>query len=161
MRTRNDRIRHAISFEIIGLIIVAPLGAWVFGKPIEVLGVVVVGSATIATLWNYAFNVMFDRAMLRWRGSVQKTLVLRVIHAAAFEIGLLLVLMPFIAWYLQISWFEAFVMDVSFALFYFVYAFVFNWAYDVVFPVPVPMQDQAGRGVSSDAETLSGSSRIR
>ncbi len=134
MRTRKDRIRHAISFEIIGLIIIMPLGAWVFETPIEHLGVVAIGSATLATLWNYAFNVLFDRAMLRWRGSVRKTLVLRIFHAALFEIGLLIVLMPFIAWYLQITWFAAFVMDVSFAIFYFVYAFVYNWAYDVVFP---------------------------
>ncbi len=27
-------------------------------------------------------------------------------------------------------------MDVSFALFYVVYAFVFNWAYDAIFPLP-------------------------
>lgn len=137
MRTRRDRIRHAISFEIIGLMIVTPMGAWVFDTPIEALGVVALGSATLATLWNYAFNVIFDRAMMRWRGSVRKTVALRVVHAALFEIGLLLVLMPFIAWYLQLSWYDAFVMDVSFALFYFVYAFVFNWVYDVVFPVPM------------------------
>jgi hypothetical protein len=27
-------------------------------------------------------------------------------------------------------------MDVSFAVFYVVYAFVFNWAYDRIFPLP-------------------------
>lgn len=136
MRTRKDRIRHAISFEIIGLMIVTPLGAFVFATPMHELGVVAVGSATLATLWNYLYNVLFDRAMLRLRGDVRKTVRIRLIHAALFEIGLLIVLMPFIAWYLQISWGAALVMDVSFAVFYFVYAFVFNWAYDVVFPVP-------------------------
>ena len=55
-----------------------------------------------------------------------------------FEIGLLFVLMPFIAWYLSISLMEAFLIDVSFALFYLIYAFVFNWVYDVLFPVPEP-----------------------
>ncbi|MEQ9476658.1 chlorhexidine efflux transporter, partial [Marinovum algicola] len=43
---------------------------------------------------------------------------------------------PFIAWYLGISLWQAFVMDVSFALFYMVYAFGFNWAYDRLFPLP-------------------------
>ena len=47
-----------------------------------------------------------------------------------------MVLMPFIAWYLGISLWQAFVMDVAFALFYLVYAFVFNWAYDRLFPLP-------------------------
>lgn len=27
-------------------------------------------------------------------------------------------------------------MDLSFALFYVVYAYVFNWAYDRIFPLP-------------------------
>jgi len=53
-----------------------------------------------------------------------------------FELGLLIVLMPFIAWYLNISLAHALVMDISFALFYVVYAFVFNWSYDRVFPLP-------------------------
>ncbi|MGL5306966.1 MAG: chlorhexidine efflux transporter, partial [Aeromonas veronii] len=29
MRTRNDRLRHAIGFEFIGLLIAAPLASWV------------------------------------------------------------------------------------------------------------------------------------
>ena len=33
-------------------------------------------------------------------------------------------------------------MDVSFAAFYVVYAFVFNWAYDRLFPLP-EWQDKA------------------
>jgi uncharacterized membrane protein len=45
-------------------------------------------------------------------------------------------LMPLIAWYLGVSLLQAFMMDVSFALFYLVYAFVFNWAYDRIFPLP-------------------------
>ena len=28
-------------------------------------------------------------------------------------------------------------MDVAFALFYLIYAFIFNWIYDLVFPIPV------------------------
>lgn len=34
-------------------------------------------------------------------------------------------------------------MDVSFALFYLVYAFVFNWAYDWIFPIPHPTEQRA------------------
>ncbi|MCA0271388.1 MAG: PACE efflux transporter [Proteobacteria bacterium] len=136
MRNTSDRIRHAISFEVIGLILITPLGALAFDKPIEAIGVVAFVSATIATGWNYLYNLIFDHALLRLRGAVQKTVPIRVIHAILFEAGLLLVLLPFIAWYLGVSLLEAFLMDVSFAVFYLVYAFVFNWAYDVIFPVP-------------------------
>jgi uncharacterized membrane protein len=136
MRTTRDRIRHAISFEIIGLAIVTPLGAWAFGIPMHDIGVIGVIGATIATLWNYIYNLGFDRMMQRLRGSTQKSGPIRVLHAVLFEAGLLVVLLPPIAWYLGISLWQAFLMDVSFALFYMGYAFVFNWAYDRLFPLP-------------------------
>lgn len=136
MRTIKDRIRHALSFEIIGLLIIIPLGAVVFSMPAQDIGVVGVVSATIATAWNYIYNLGFDHAMQRRMGTTQKTTLIRVAHAVMFELGLLIVLMPFIAWYLGISIMHALVMDISFALFYVVYAFIFNWSYDRLFPLP-------------------------
>jgi len=136
MRTTRDRIRHAVSFEIIGLALVTPLGAWAFGMPIHDIGVIGIASATIATLWNYVYNLGFDHVMQRVRGSTQKTGPIRALHTMLFEGGLLLALLPPIAWYLGISLWQAFLMDVSFALFYMGYAFVFNWAYDRLFPLP-------------------------
>ena len=65
MRTTGDRIRHAISFEILALLIVTPLGAWVFDLPVADIGVVSIGSATIAMLWNYLYNIGFDHMMQR------------------------------------------------------------------------------------------------
>lgn len=100
------------------------------------MGVVVVVSATVATLWNYLYNLGFDHALRRLSGSVRKTIPMRVVHAVLFEGGLLLVLMPFTAFLLDVSALEALFVNASFALFYLVYAFVFNWAYDVIFPIP-------------------------
>ncbi len=136
MRTTFDRIRHAISFEAIALMIIIPLGAWVFGLPLHHMGVVSLISATIATFWNYGYNILFDHALLRFRRTTQKTIALRVVHAVLFEVGLLALLVPFIALYLGVTLRVAFVMDVAFSAFYLVYAFAFNWAYDVLFPVP-------------------------
>ena len=136
MRTTRDRIRHAISFEVIGLAIVTPLAAWAFDKPLHDIGIVGFVSATLATGWNYLYNLMFDHAMQRIRGSTLKTTPIRLLHTVMFEAGLLVVLLPFIAWYLSIGLWEAFLMDISFAIFYMVYAFVFNWAYDRLFPLP-------------------------
>lgn len=135
MRTTLDRVRHAISFELIGLALVTPLGAWAFHMPMGDIGAVAIVSATIATIWNYLFNLGFDHLLLAITGSVKKSLKVRVAHAVLFEVGLLAVLMPFIAWYLGISLVQALLMDASFALFYMAYAFVFNLAYDRVYPV--------------------------
>lgn len=135
MRTTADRIRYAISFEIIALILVMPLGALAFDKPVHDMGVIAVVGATLATLWNYVYNLMFDHAMLALRGSVEKTLAIRVLHALLFELGLLTVLLPFVAWYLRIGLWEALILDLALAGFYMVYAFVFAWAYDRIFPI--------------------------
>ncbi|QFY61946.1 PACE efflux transporter [Rhizobium grahamii] len=136
MRKTADRIRHAISFELIGLALVTPLGALAFGMPMADIGVIGVAGATLATLWNYIYNLGFDHLMQRLTGGTRKSVAIRVLHAVMFEVGLLLALLPMIAWYLGISVVQALMMDVSFALFYMVYAFVFNWAYDRVFPLP-------------------------
>lgn len=135
MRSTSDRIRHAISFEVIGLALVMPLGAWAFGLSLHDSGAIGIAGATLATVWNYFYNLGFDHLLLRLRGGVAKTLMIRVLHAVGFELGLLMALMPMIALWLGISLWEAFLMDMSFAGFYLVYAFVFNWAYDRIFPV--------------------------
>ena len=81
-------------------------------------------------------NLGFDHTMQRMQGSTRKTALIRVLHAVMFEVGLLLVLLPLFTWYLGISLRQAFLMDVSFPLFYMGNAFVFNWAYDRLFPLP-------------------------
>ena len=136
MRTTADRIRHAISFEVIGVALAAPLAAFAFHLPGEDSLVLVVAGATIAMLWNYVYNLGFDHLMVRRNAGTQKTLAVRVIHALLFELGLLLLMLPAVAWYLQISLLQALVMDMALAAFYMAYAFVFNWAYDRVFPLP-------------------------
>ncbi|WP_297110634.1 PACE efflux transporter [uncultured Devosia sp.] len=136
MRSAADRIRHAISFEIIGILLATPLGAFVFQLHAGDSAVIVIGSATIAMAWNYIYNLGFDHALKALGRSTEKTLVARIVHAVLFEIGLLLMLMPLIALYLGISLWEALVMDLAFALFYMGYALVFNWAYDRLFPLP-------------------------
>ncbi|MAY61597.1 MAG: hypothetical protein CML29_05245 [Rhizobiales bacterium] len=134
MRTTKDRIRQALSFEIIGLVIVTPLFAWLFSRPMDQTGILALMGATAATAWNYLFNWGFDTLLDRFRGDVNKTFALRIVHAIAFELTLLVILLPLFAWWLGITLLEAFYIDIAFAAFYMAYAFVFTWGYDAVFP---------------------------
>ena len=143
MRSALDRLRHALSFEIIALILVIPAGAILFDVPLHDFGVVGIVSATLATLWNLGYNVLFDLALQRLTGTTLKSRIVRVLHALAFEAGLLVVVLPFIAWYLGISLWDAFVLDIALAAFYIVYAYVFNLIYDTLFPLPEWAQEQA------------------
>lgn len=135
LRTFPDRVRHAISFEVLGVAIFIPLASYVFHFSASHMGVVGIGSATIATLWNFVFNLGFDRVMYRMAGHANKTLGLRVLHVVIFEAGLMALLIPLISWYLGIGLWETLMMDLSIVVFYMVYAFFFNLAYDRVFPV--------------------------
>lgn len=138
MRSTADRIRQAVSFEIIGIGIVTPLFAWAFDHPLGDMGVLVVIGATAATTWNYVFNLVFDHVLHWRRGDVRKTLPLRVVHAVLFEATLLVLLLPIFAWWLGVSLIAALYMEVAFAAFYMIYAFVFTWGYDTLFPPQQP-----------------------
>ena len=136
MRTTLDRIRHAILFELVGLVLMIGGGSILTGFDAHSLGVIGVVSSLVATAWNYVYNLGFDRAMLRLRGSVLKTHPLRALHALLFEGGLLVLLLPFVAWMLGVSLWQAFLFDLAIAIFYIVYGYAYNWAYDRVFPMP-------------------------
>ena len=135
MRSFKDRVRHAVMFELIGLAIFTPSAALLFDQPVEHMGIIGLISATAATVWNLVFNLGFDKVMMRVRGNVQKTIPIRVAHTALFEAGLIVVLIPFIAWYLGISLMTALAMDIAIVAFYLLYAFFFNIAYDRAFPI--------------------------
>ncbi|GLS42731.1 PACE efflux transporter [Methylobacterium brachythecii] len=135
MRTIRDRVRHALMFEIVGLAIFTPGSAILLGQPVEHMGVIGIVSATTATLWNFIYNMIFDRILLRWKGTVEKNIMTRLVHTGLFEAGLVTLLIPFIAWYLGISLQEAIVIDLGIVIFYLFYAFSFNFLYDWVFPI--------------------------
>lgn len=136
MRTIKDRIHHALGFEVIGLFIFIPIAMWLFDFDITSIGIAAVVGSIIATVWNYFYNLLFDHSMLKLRGSVYKSIPIRILHALLFEGGLLVILLPMLAWYFNISLWQAFLMDIAMVTFYLVHAFVYNWGYDKVFPIP-------------------------
>jgi uncharacterized membrane protein len=93
---------------------------------------VAVFATAFAMIWNYFYNVCFDHFMMLAFSNLEKTILIRIGHSILFELGLLVVLAPMIAWYLGISLLAAVFMDVAFSVFYIVYAFFFNWCYDTL-----------------------------
>ena len=135
MRTNKDRIRHAVGFEIIALILSIPIMSFFFDFSLKEISVIAIAGSIMATLWSYGFNLIFDKGMLKSKGNTLKTPKIRVLHVFLFEGGLLLLYLPMVAWYLNISLWQAFIMDASLVGFYLVYTFSYNWAYDKIFPV--------------------------
>lgn len=135
MRTHRDRIRHAVGFEIIALILSIPIMSFFFDFDIKDIGVIAIVGSIIATIWNYGFNTVFDKGMVKFKRSTFKTPAIRVLHVLLFEGGLLLLYLPMVSWYLGISLWQAFIMDGSLVGFYLAYTFSYNWAYDKIFPI--------------------------
>lgn len=136
MRTTLDRIRHAIGFELIALVLIVFVLSRFFGFEAHKIGALGIAFSLFATGWNFAYNLLFDKAMVKYTGQVTKQLRHRVIHAIVFEISLLWLTLPVIAWWLDISLLEAFIMDIGLVVFYLFYTYGYNLAYDKLFPMP-------------------------
>ncbi len=138
MRSNIDRLRHTVLFEFFGLLTCVPLASWLLGKSLVQIGALSIVLSLSAMCLNYIYNLLFDIALTRMGRPVNvRSMAMRVLHAVLFECSLLVLTVPFIAWWLDMSLWTAFITDIGFALFFLVYAFVYNWAYDIVFPMPV------------------------
>ena len=84
--------------------------------------------ATIAMIWNFIFNWIFDKFFTGEKK--ERTLSFRIFHVVLFEIGLLVVTIPVMAYLLNVGLLEAFMMDIGVTIFITIYAFTFNLVYD-------------------------------
>ncbi|WP_367848146.1 PACE efflux transporter [Rhodoferax sp. WC2427] len=117
-------------------IVAATLGlAGMSGQGMHAAGILAVATSAIAIVWNLVFNTLFERWEARQavRG---RSLARRVAHAVGFEGGLTVIFVPLMAWWLDTTWWQALAMDLGLLLFFLVYTFAFNWAFDRVFGLP-------------------------
>ena len=140
MRTAADRLRHTLMFEVFGLVLSTPLAAMILHRPVYKVGALAVGLSITAMAWNLVYNILFDHLLIRLgRRLDDRPFWLRALHAVCFEGGLLVFTVPAVAIWLNMPLVQAFLADMGFVLFYLVYAYLFNYAYDRVFPIPVPV----------------------
>jgi uncharacterized membrane protein len=126
----TERIFQAVGFELLAILICTPLLAWIMQKPMLEMGAVTVLIALLALAWNVVFNRFFDRLLERL--NVAHNAWVRVVHALLFEGGLIVMGVPLIAWWLSVSLWQAFLLDIGVLLFFLPYTYVYHWGYDVV-----------------------------
>ncbi|HUX29000.1 MAG TPA: PACE efflux transporter [Thiobacillus sp.] len=135
MSPKNRRVLQAILYEVFAIAFVTPVLSVIFDEPpSSTLGLAVVLSS-IALGWNYVFNTIFER----WeaRQSVRgRSFARRLAHGIGFEGGLVVMLVPVMALWLNTSALSAFLANLGLLVFFFVYAIVFTWAFDRVFGLP-------------------------
>lgn len=128
---------HSLLFELVLLVICVPVMALVFKKSFGHTGVMSVGISLAAMICNGLYNYSFDRALVFLKRPLYpRSFCLRCFHSVLFEICLMTVTLPMLMCWMDITFFQAFITDLSFAVFVPVYALLFNWGYDLLFPVP-------------------------
>lgn len=135
MSPKSRRVLQAILYEAFAIAFVGPVLSVVFEKPAaSTFGLAFVLSS-IALAWNYVFNALFERWESRQtvRG---RSFARRLAHGLGFEGGLVLILVPVMAFWLNTSAQVAFLANLGLLSFFFVYAIVFTWVFDRVFGLP-------------------------
>lgn len=60
-KTLTERVIHAISFEGLATLILAPTAAWLMQRSVVEMGGLSILLATLAMVWNIIYNALFDR----------------------------------------------------------------------------------------------------
>lgn len=123
-----ERFFQAILFELTTLAIVIPMTVLIAGYETGKMAMVGISLSMFAMLWNYIYNLLFDK--LAGYERINRGLAIRISHALGFELGMVIITLPVLAWYLNITWLAAAILEAVFLVFILIYTLVFNWLYD-------------------------------
>lgn len=139
MQGIKRKVVYVSLYEGIAIVVASAGLAWMSGRDAAHSGVAAVMASVVAVVWNLVFNTLFEawesRQTVRGRSVAR-----RVAHAIGFEGGIAALLVPLFAWWLDVSLWQAFVMDFGLMVFFLVYTFAFNWVFDRVFGLPASAQ---------------------
>jgi len=135
MHPKTRRVFQAVLYEAVAVAFVGPVLGLLFLQPLwSALGLAVCMSL-VALGWNYVFNGWFEaweaRQLVRGR-----SLRRRLAHGVGFEGGLVIMLVPIMAWWMNTTLWVALIADLGILGFFFVYAVAFTWTFDRIFGLP-------------------------
>lgn len=135
MQGLTRRWVHAVLYEAFAVLLTTTGLALMSEHGAATTAGLALATSAVALLWNALFNSLFERWEAR-QARRGRSLARRLAHGLGFEGGLVLLLVPLIAWWLQIGLWQALVMDLGLVLFFLVYTVAFNWAFDALFGLP-------------------------
>jgi uncharacterized membrane protein len=135
MQGIKRKVVYVALYEAIAIAVASWGLALMSGRDLGHSGALAVMASAVAIVWNLGFNTAFEawesRQAVRGRSVLR-----RIAHAIGFEGGLAAILVPLFAWWLDVSLWQALVMDLGLLVFFLAYTFVFNWVFDRVFGLP-------------------------
>ncbi|WP_321891647.1 PACE efflux transporter [Burkholderia cenocepacia] len=135
MQGWKRRIVYVVMFEVLGILVASSVLGMLSGASAATSGLLGVMISTTGVIVNFLYNLGFE-AWERRRAETTRTVGRRVVHAIGFQIVLVTFLIPLITWWLDVSLLQAFLYDAVLIVFFPIFTFTYNWAFDSVFGLP-------------------------
>ncbi|WP_413720569.1 PACE efflux transporter [Silicimonas sp. MF1-12-2] len=137
LRSLRERIIQTVSFELGGLLVVAPAYAVLSGSsPTESLGLLIALSIAFM-IWSPIHNTLFDVLEFRFshRVASDRPHGLRIVHAISHETTSIVVTLPLIMYLGGYGFWVAIAVDLGLTIAYTAYAYLFHVVFDRLRPV--------------------------
>lgn len=135
MTPTTRKILYAVSFETLG-IAVASAGLLAMSDANATQSVILSAiTATIAMAWSMGFNALFEAWESR-QSTKGRSLARRSVHALLFEGGLVILVLPIMAWWLHVDLWTALHYEAGLIVLFIIYTYVFTWSFDRIFGLP-------------------------
>jgi len=142
IRTGFDRLRYALLFEGILVVLFTTTMVLLFDGDLSSMGALSVVLSLVALATNFVYNYVYDSFDVRYgRIPTERSLQGRILHAVGFEFTLVILSVPIIVWWMAWGWWQAIAFDAAAMAAIVVYTYFFTLAYDRVFPVVQPCKD--------------------
>lgn len=135
MQGMKRRVTYVFFYEVLSFLICAMILAVLSGSTISHTGPLSLLIAVIAVSVNFFYNYAFEW-WEKQQQSKTRTIFRRIVHAIGFQVVLVTILIPLIAWWMQISLVKAFLLDFSLMIIIPCYTFVYNCFFDHLFGLP-------------------------
>ncbi len=138
MRSKWDRLRHTLGYEVFLLLIATPVLSFILKESAVKMGGIGIMFSLVAMGWNYTYNMAFDKILLALKHPLYpRGFFIRTIHAVCFELGFMSISIPVVMIILGYPFLKVLTMNIGFLIGVPVYTFLYNWTYDHLFPVSV------------------------
>jgi uncharacterized membrane protein len=135
VRPITRKILYAVIFEVGGILLGGLALHLMSSAPVDLTLALSTFAAVIALGWSMLFNTAFEAWETR-QSQKGRSFLRRAVHAALFEGGLVLILVPATVWWLSVTWQAALAYETTLIVFFLFYAAAFTWAFDKIFGLP-------------------------
>ncbi len=137
VRSTRERLIQTLWFELIGLLLVTPLFAYLSGATAGESLTLLVLLSVVVTVWAAAYNTAFDQIERHFAGrnACSRPQGWRVLQAAGLEASAVVLTCPLIVLITPLGWRDALIADLGLTLTYVAYGYCFHLVFDRLRPL--------------------------